>query len=117
MTGRPAAERTMRFALVAIRHWWLRQRSTKVSINCAWMAGARTVRMGSPGKMGVPSGAAQISPVKENPLKYSKNSSEKQPFDRRYAMSSSSKHRFSIYSTTWARPAAMAKPPRSGTER
>ena len=45
------------------------------------------------------------------------NSSEKQPFDRRYAMSSSSKHRFSIYSTTWARPAAMAKPPRSGTER
>ena len=35
-------------------------------MNWAWMAGARTVRMGSPGKMGVPSGTAQMSPVKRN---------------------------------------------------
>ena len=54
----------MRLDLVAIRLWWFSVSRTKVSINWAWMAGARTVRMGSPGKMGVPSGTAQMSPVK-----------------------------------------------------
>ena len=65
-TGRPSAARTMRLDLVAMRLWWFRHSSTKVSMNWAWMAGARTVRMGSPGKMGVPSGTAQMSPVKRN---------------------------------------------------
>jgi len=32
----------------------------------AWLAGARTVTRGSPGKTGVPSGTAQMSPVKRN---------------------------------------------------
>ena len=32
-------------------------------MNCAWIAGARTVRMGSLGNTVVPSGMAQMSPV------------------------------------------------------
>ena len=52
-------------------------------MNWASMAGARTVRKGSPGKMGVPSGTAQISPVKRKVFKYSKNSAQKQPLPRR----------------------------------
>ena len=51
----------MRLALVAIRLWWLTHSSTMVSTNWAWMAGPRTVTMGSPGKMGVPSGMAHTS--------------------------------------------------------
>ena len=60
MTGRPAAERTMRFALVAIRHWWLKVTSSSVSSSWHSMAGPSTVTMGSCGKMGMPSSMAQI---------------------------------------------------------
>ena len=63
-TVRPWAARTIRLALVAIRLWWLMVSRVKVSISWAWMAGARTVTTGSRGKIGVPSGTAQMSPVK-----------------------------------------------------
>ena len=63
-TTRPFAARQTRFAFVAMRLWWLSVRSKNVSTSCASIAGARTVRIGSFGKIGVPSGTAQISPVK-----------------------------------------------------
>ena len=55
-TALPCAALTMRFALVAIRVWWFSVSSTKVSISCASIAGAFTVRIGSLGNTGVPSG-------------------------------------------------------------
>ena len=47
------------------------------------MAGARTVSTGSMGKMGVPSGMAQMSPVKRKFFKYSRKPSLKMPRPRR----------------------------------
>ena len=81
------------------------------------MAGARTVMIGSRGKMGVPSGTAQTSPVKWKLRRYCRNSSLNMFLPRRYAMSSSSKCSCWIYSTACSSPAAMAKPPLSGTVR
>jgi hypothetical protein len=107
----------MRLALVAIRLWWLMVSSVNVSMSWASMAGARTVTTGSRGKMGVPSGMAQMSPVNRKSARKDKNSSQNSPFSRRNRISSGEKCRFSIYSMNCPRPAQMAKPPLSGTFR
>ena len=51
----------MRLALVAMSVWWLMVRRIMVSTNCACTMGPATVTIGSPGKMGVPSGTAHTS--------------------------------------------------------
>ena len=50
----------MRLDLVATRHWWLKVTSSSVSSSWHSMEGPSTVTMGSWGKMGVPSGMAQM---------------------------------------------------------
>ena len=54
----------MRFALVAMRLWWLMHSKIIVSMNWASITGPRTVMIGSPGKIGVPSGIIQTSQEK-----------------------------------------------------
>ena len=116
-TARPSAARTILFALVAIRDWWLMVSSRRVSIICACAAGALTVTIGSPGKIGVPSGTAYTSPVNLKSLRYRRKPSPKTPFERKYSMSPSSKRMCSMFSIICSTPAMMANPPPSGTER
>ena len=63
ITGRPFAADTIIVDFVAIKLWWLRRSKTIVSIICASIIGALTVSKGSLGKITVPSGIAQMSPV------------------------------------------------------
>jgi hypothetical protein len=69
---RSPAALAMRAALDAISVWkpiWL---MTSVSRICASPIGAITSRIGSLGKIGVPSGTARISPVKRKPFSHSR---------------------------------------------
>ena len=82
---------------------------------CASFTGPLTMMMGSCGNTGVPSSTAHTSEVNLKFLKKSKNSSENIFLLLKYSISSSVNLRFSIYSMTCSSPAAMAKPPLSGT--
>ena len=108
ITGRPAAARTILLAFVAIRLWWLTIKRIIVSTNCACITGPLTVRIGSPGKIGVPSGIAHTSHVNLNSERYFKKSSLNIFCFLRYSISSSVNSRFSRYSITCSRPAMIA---------